>query len=487
MILRDLIGLPFGNLWRIKLRSALTMSGVMVAIGAFVSMLSFGAGNQEFVTEQYEQLGLLTTMHVYPARNDVADSTAAEPRPMNDSTVAWLASLPGVRLAYPYNVYEVTAALLDTVVSEDAQAIPPSATGIRMFSQIEAGRMLDSDTGKQIVVGSRFLNDLGVQSLDSAIGEQVIVSVERIRLDSGLVHLVQGTGESMDRILVNGWVDSMRNPDYIRRVASNEFKLALGRFTEGFFTRPATVSDTLTIVGVIQTGRPPSHVNPLLIPISTARLFNNAGMSADPTELYATLRNGQVGVGDSQTASSEYPRITLQLDPSVPFQQVKDSVEAAGLSSYSLAEQFEEITRFFLYFDMALGLIGLIALTTASLGIVNTMVMSIMERRREIGVLMSLGASRRDIKILYLFESALIGAIGAGTGIILGWLVARAASAIAQYYMVQEGLDPIELFALPWWLVLIAFAFGLLVSIAAGAYPAARAARVDPMEALRAE
>ena len=92
------------------------------------------------------------------------------------STVAWLASLPGVSLAYPYNTYEVTVALLDTVVSEDAQALPLSASKTRMFSQIKAGRMFDSDTGKQIVVGSRFLIDLGVDSLESVPGQVLAVA-----------------------------------------------------------------------------------------------------------------------------------------------------------------------------------------------------------------------------------------------------------------------------------------------------------------------
>jgi len=124
---------------------------------------------------------------------------------------------------------------------------------------------------------------------------------------------------------------------------------------------------------------------------------------------------------------------------------------------------------------------------TASLGIVNTMVMSIIERTREIGVLKSLGAEERDIRLLFLAESGMIGTIGALVGILFGWLITRVASVVAHSIMEREGIPKFELFALPLWLILTAFLFGLLVSLVAGLYPAARAARVDPVEALRNE
>ncbi|NMC44598.1 MAG: FtsX-like permease family protein [candidate division Zixibacteria bacterium] len=115
------------------------------------------------------------------------------------------------------------------------------------------------------------------------------------------------------------------------------------------------------------------------------------------------------------------------------------------------------------------------------------MVMSILERTREIGVLKSLGADDRDIRMLFLVESGVIGTIGAALGIVFGWLITRAASAIAKAMMAKDGFGRIELFALPLWLVLIALGIGIIVSLAAGYYPAARAARVDPVKALRAE
>jgi putative ABC transport system permease protein len=89
--------------------------------------------------------------------------------------------------------------------------------------------------------------------------------------------------------------------------------------------------------------------------------------------------------------------------------------------------------------------------------------------------------------LLFLVESAVIGSLGAIVGIILGWIITRIASLVAKTVMAREGIEGIELFALPFWLIATAFLFGLIVSILAGSYPARRAARVDPVVALRNE
>jgi len=124
---------------------------------------------------------------------------------------------------------------------------------------------------------------------------------------------------------------------------------------------------------------------------------------------------------------------------------------------------------------------------TASLGIINTMVMAITERRREIGIWMSLGADMNDIRRLFLVESGLIGLIGALGGVIFGWLISRTGSLVAETFMEREGVPPMELFHIPLWLVLTALTFGVIVSLIAGYYPANRAARIDPVVSLRNE
>jgi putative ABC transport system permease protein len=262
----------------------------------------------------------------------------------------------------------------------------------------------------------------------------------------------------------------------------------LKRFFDGFMNAREWVVDTLEICGVVEE-RPSrrTRLEPVIIPLATARRFDAGGLTDDPVEMLSAIRRGEFLIGGDRREQKNFPRVTLDLDASAPYEPVRDSIEALGLEAFSYAEQFAEIRRAFLYFNLGLAMIGLIALSTASLGIINTLVMSIIERTREIGVLKSLGADERDIRMLFLVESAAIGLIGAGVGILVGWLIARLGSFIARTIMEREGVDPVELFALPWWLIMSALSVGLIVSLIAGVYPAARAARVDPVEALRNE
>ena len=488
MNVRDLLSMSTDNLWRMKLRAFLTISGVVIAIAAFVSMVSFGAGMQENISEQFNQLGLLTTVQVYPLReNEVSDTAKAAI--LDDSAVTRMANLPGVRLAYPFDDFSVTATLLDTSVTAKAQALPEAAVRTKLFSGLKAGTAFTGDSTHEVLVTSDFLKDINVSDPDSIIGKPIVLAVDVSVLDSGLVQVFTDKDHSVKNRLEAIDIDSLVNLAYLRQVALREVTAAAQRFASGYLNHRATVTDTLTISGVLESERHGRRLRTesILVPLATARRLTGAGFSGDPIELMSSLVDGTIFNQPGQTAGKSYPRVTLDMDPAASYEPVKDSIEAMGFRSFSFAAQFDQMRKVFVYMDMALGLIGLIALVTASLGIVNTLVMSILERRKEIGVLKSLGADERDIRRLFLVESAVIGSVGAIVGITFGWIITRIVSAVAKAMMAREGVTGIELFALPWWLILIAFSFGLIVSLIAGLYPAARAARVDPVEALRNE
>ncbi len=150
-----------------------------------------------------------------------------------------------------------------------------------------------------------------------------------------------------------------------------------------------------------------------------------------------------------------------------------------------MIDQFEEINRGFLVMDMILAVVGMIAIVVASLGIVNTMVMSILERYCEIGIMKAVGASDKDVKKIFFFESGVIGFLGGIFGLALGWLVSGLINQVVNYFLARQGVPFIQYFSFPWWLCLGAVFFSILVSLLAGIYPAVRAARVDPVVALR--
>lgn len=486
MTFHDLVESSLGNLWRMKLRAGLTIAGVMVAIGTFVAMLSFGAGNQQYFTEQFHQLGLFSTMYVYPPDEDELPDTASAPV-LDDDAIAELGALPGVEYAYPLDAFNVTVTSGDSSVGYRGRALSARAANSRMFSELEAGRPYQADSVAQTLVPANLLDRLGIESADSVLGKPLIIEIELSTIDSGLAYIIRDPEGRLEERLRSINFDSLGHPEYIRRVVRREAAGAAQRFFKGFMSAPIIVTDTLEMVGVLRTGNGARTVRSIMIPSRRAMAMLSQGLVAEPTELLSAIQSGRLSSVAEGDVARDYSRATLNLDPAVPYKQVKDTVEALGWRVFSYAEQFAEMQQFFFYFDLALGMIGLVALITAALGIANTMIMSILERRREIGVLKSLGADGRDIRIMFLAESAVVGAIGAVAGIVLGWVVSRISSSVARAIMEHNEVDPVDLFALPWWLILIAFGFGVTISVLAGMYPAGRAARVDPVETLRAE
>ena len=487
MIFRDLVQISTGNLRRLKLRTSLTATGVVIAIATFVAMVSFGAGNQKYMSEQFETLGLLNTMQVYPLNRTSAADTAKS-RKLDAEALAELARVPGVRLAYPFDAITATVALGDTTVSIKAQALPTAAVETKLFSHMTAGRAFGLDLAKEAVVTTQFLKSFRIAKPDSAIGKKIVLSVRSATIDSGLVSLIprDPRGYVRDKIQAIDR-DSLFKSGYRFRYVRGLADEAISRFLDGFLNRRVTVQDTLEIVGVLAERGGPARIESIIVPVATATRLRSSGFSDNPSDLFAALGGGNVFSLESAASALAYPQATLDLDPDVSLSSVSDSIKALGFKTFSFAEQFKEMRRFFFYFKLMLGIVGLIALVTASLGIVNTMVMSILERRREIGILKSLGADERDIRLLFLVESGAIGAAGSVVGILAGWLGSRIASFVARTLMARQGLESIELFYLPPWLVAIALAIGISVSLAAGYYPASRAAAVDPVEALRNE
>jgi putative ABC transport system permease protein len=191
-------------------------------------------------------------------------------------------------------------------------------------------------------------------------------------------------------------------------------------------------------------------------------------------------------VGNSFASTGEqYASLTLRVDRASEVTGVQDAAKQMGFATFSLLDFTQGLRRVFAILDMLLGIFGSLALAVASLGIVNTLVMAILERRREIGVLKALGASDGDIRQLFFAEASVMGIAGGAGGVLLGWGIGRVIQTVTAIYLRRQAIPAENIWLVPWWLVVGAIFFSLVVSLAAGMYPAARAAKLDPVEALR--
>ncbi len=186
-------------------------------------------------------------------------------------------------------------------------------------------------------------------------------------------------------------------------------------------------------------------------------------------------------------------------DSAGPFQAVpdksdeerqRDAQAVIGFRAFSVTNQLEEIERIFLIINSSLALLGGIALMVASFGISNTMIMSIRERTREIGIMKAIGGSDGEIMRIFFVEASLIGLLGGVFGVIAGWAVDRIANVLANQWIARQAgqaVRHVEFFSIPWYLWGGAILFALLISLIPAIYPARRAAKVDPIKALRYE
>ncbi len=444
------------SLWKRKLRTFLTASGVMIGIGALVAMVSFGRGMQKNVTESFRSLELFNTLTVLPG-----NAARAEPRGrgegrlpgppaaatvgagsiLDEAAAARIAGLAGVESAFPDIRLPALVRLDGNEELRFVQVVPASIAGSESI-RFAAGRAYGSDDDEAVIISASLLKDLGVDDPGSAIGRKL--SLSTVGLDFSNFDLA----------------------DPMASLAGQKLPFS-------------TEERGMTIAGVSEVspfGSSGPLQSDLFLPAGTARRINRLPFSSI-WDLFRAGRGGGLG----------YSALNVRLQSIQALEPVKKEVKAMGFGTFALADQFREIRRGFLMMDMVLAAVGMIAIVVASLGIINTMVMSILERYSEIGVMKALGARDRDVRRIFLVESGVIGVLGGVAGLALAAVVSGLVNRIINYFLAKQGVPYIDYFDFSWWLGLAALAFSAAVSLAAGVYPAMRAVRVDPVRALRHE
>ncbi len=186
-------------------------------------------------------------------------------------------------------------------------------------------------------------------------------------------------------------------------------------------------------------------------------------------------------------AQTGFPSVSVRVDREEHLRRVEEQIRELGFATFSFADILDQIRLNSLAIQIACSLIAIISLTVASLGITNTMLMSVLERTFEIGVMKATGAQNKEVMQLFLLEGLLLGSVGAVLGLISAWLFTFPGDHLAHWLI--ETRSPMKLdqsvFLFRWWsITLVPLCICVLTTLAA-LYPARRAARIDPIEALR--
>lgn len=476
----DILHLALRNLRQAKLRAILTMMGVIVGVSVIVTMVSFGLGLQSNMLARFKALDLFNEIQVFGrglsnlagldraprqegegrnARNR-ADKTPT--RILDDAGIKEIAAINGVAYVEPtvnFGVYvRSNGKLLSQFVG--GANIPNASTRFQHFA---AGKMISAPNVAEAVVSERFVRDFGYATPADAIGK----TLELLAPPSDKKSEKEEESPNFFGIpLDEPGLDESRSD-----IESRTFRIA-------------GVLSTEIREGAGQGGlRGMMPGAGIYIPLQMAHewsITHRGPMSQ--VALALARRGGNLAEGQTEGYDTAVVRVS---DP-VKLTEVRQKLTELGFGSFSIVDELDQIRTVFLIIDSVLGLLGGISLLVASFGIANTMIMSILERTREIGIMKAIGAEDREIRLIFFVEAAVIGVVGGVIGVLLAWGIDGLANRLAYRFILKpQGASFIDFFNLPLYLSLGAILFALVVSILAALYPASRAARIDPVRALR--
>jgi putative ABC transport system permease protein len=435
-------------------------------------MVSFGTGMQKNITEAFLENDLFTSLQVIPSKVNVEDFMHRGPQaamrdakpdsvPLDAAALKNIRSLPNVVIAFPEVRFPVKVLLDGKEATTHARAMPSAMGAFKPFTSLQAGSFFSEDTAHAAILNPRFLRELKI----------VLADPEKPRAVS-LEDSLRGLRSARPADLIGRELLIVTTVVDIAGLTRNPFSVLSGPSALPF----AEQSTRFRIAGITkQSGgfEQGMFESGLILPMRSAEKLPRINFSS----VWDLL--------SSKSGSGDYGSVYVRVGRMQDLPAVKEKIDAMGFGVVSIADQLESFKKGFLIFDTILGAVGTIALVVAALGIINTMVMSILERTREIGIMKAVGANEPDIKGIFFVEAGVIGFFGGVFGLALGWIVTRIANAVANVYVAKEGGPPMEFFYFPLWLILGAMAFSVSVSLLAGLYPAMRAARVNPVEALR--
>ena len=287
------------------------------------------------------------------------------------------------------------------------------------------------------------------------------------------------TDEATDKAIVSSAILTLFDlkPE---EAVGKKFRIALINSTEAKPTetpRIATFSAALEATAAAETA-PTPKIETVTVPIE----FTIVGVVTDETD-YFFIPQKTFEVVDFD----EYKALKVKVTDHEYIETVREQVLGMGFVVSAITDTLTQINQIFRYTQMLFTIIGIVALFIAAIGMFNTMTIALLERTREIGIMKSIGATDKVIQQMFLAESVFMGLGGGIAGLILGFLFTLIFNVIINVLALSLGGKWIDIFYTPPWFIVLALCFSIFIGFGTGYFPARRAAKLNPLDALRYE
>ncbi len=454
---RDLISLAFRNLLRRKTRTILAIVGVVVGTSAIIVMLSIGFGLSASFQQQIESYGNLHLVDVYSGGGGMyygrgggmmfEGGAGEKAGVLNDKSLASMEKIEGVDAVSPRVEMYLSFGLGKYITQANVIGMKPEV--MQKFGyELQEGRLLEAGDKYAMVFGNQvpswFYNPK--KTWGSTWGGEAQVDVISNKL---IITADESYGQKQQQ---------SRNPDE-EKIVYKEYK-AKG-------------------VGILANPSDDSAYNVYMSLETLETIKKEAERARKETS--------------SNLNKNEYDSAMVYVGDINDVEAVSNKIREMGFQTNSLNDWLKSMQETARMIQGILGGIGAISLLVAALGITNTMIMSIYERTKEIGIMKVIGANLGDIKKLFLLEAGMIGFLGGAVGLIFSFILSLLMNTVLSGIMtvmlgtVGGGGDGSTVSIIPWWVAAGALVFSTTIGILAGYSPARRAMRLSALESLRNE
>lgn len=456
MKIRDRLEMALRNLVRRKSRTILTILSVVIGASSIILMIAFALGINQQQKDMIDSFGGLSSIQILTEGNG---GTAK----IDQANITKLKNIEGVKAVVPSKSFfsEILVKGDEGIkISGEIQVVPDDVIENLSKDMMEWGDRINKADDDKIILGSQLsagktvkdsygFSQEPIEDFDFKTHEYILRIGYKEMDDDGVNFTneneengeekkadyidipVQVTGKMNSKAFINHWA-SVINESFYKKLKKEDKKL------------------------------------------TNSQLNQNFDMEGKPIE-------------EKTGSEISYDNLKVVVEDVENLPQVEESIRKAGFDTQSEAGSAEEIKKSNMVVTMILGGIGSVAFIVSAIGIINTMLMSIYERQKEIGVMKVIGASVDDVRSMFLIESGFIGFFGGIVGLIISLIVGLAINSLAAnsgFFGSMNG-EASKIIIIPIWLSLVGVGFSSMVGVLAGYIPARRATRLSAIEALR--